>query len=495
MVFSQQPAVHALGWTLLHFVWQGTVVAILLAGVLGLLSGRGPQWRYVAACAALVLMLILPLVTWRHLATAPQTVGMATTGIPMESNPALSVQNGSSGTAEPWLQHMARELDHSVPWVIAIWLAGVILLWGRLNIGLIAAWRMKSIATQPASQELQSFLQKLSRRLEVRRAIKLVSSALVEVPTVIGWLRPVILIPVGCLVGLSASQVEALLAHELAHIRRHDYLVNIFQSVVETLLFYHPATWWISKQIRREREHCCDDWAISTSGDPLSYAKALSFLAEHQSSVPAVALGASGGSLAMRIRRLLGGKEPPAISHLAATTLVTAVFVAMGLCIIVRTHKGWFNNGTGIVHGAIAYAQTTTSKPPAAESNEHAWDLPGKYQRWLSEEVPYLVTIEERADFKKLNTDEEREQFIQQFWERRNPKPGSAENVFREEYYRRIAYANEHFAAGIPGWKTDRGRIYIMYGPPDEIDSHPVASANFAKPTEFWRYRYIPDPA
>jgi len=129
-------------------------------------------------------------------------------------------------------------------------------------------------------------------------------------------------------------------------------------------------------------------------------------------------------------------------------------------------------------------------------------EMESPYKKWLSEEVPYIITDSERAAFKKLATDEEREQFIEQFWERRNPNPGSPENEFKEEYYRRIAYANEHYASGIPGWKTDRGRIYIMYGPADEIDSHPSGGTyerppeegggeTSTFPFETWRYRYI----
>jgi GWxTD domain-containing protein len=124
------------------------------------------------------------------------------------------------------------------------------------------------------------------------------------------------------------------------------------------------------------------------------------------------------------------------------------------------------------------------------------------YKKWLSEEVPYIITDQERAAFKKLSTDDERESFIENFWERRNPNPGSPENEFKEEYYRRIAYANERFASGIPGWKTDRGRIYIMYGPADEVDSHPSGGSyerpesegggeTSTFPFEQWRYRYI----
>src|SRR6185295_2411884 len=126
----------------------------------------------------------------------------------------------------------------------------------------------------------------------------------VQAPTVVGWLRPVVLVPVGALAGLPADQVEALLLHELAHIRRHDYLVNILQNVAESLLFYHPAVWWISGHIRAERELCCDDMAVFVCGDSLSYARAL---AQLESFRPAQvsALAANGGSLADRIARLL----------------------------------------------------------------------------------------------------------------------------------------------------------------------------------------------
>ena len=129
-------------------------------------------------------------------------------------------------------------------------------------------------------------------------------------------------------------------------------------------------------------------------------------------------------------------------------------------------------------------------------------ELESPYKKWLSEEVPYIITGQERAAFKKLTTDDEREQFIENFWERRNPNPGSPENEFKEEYYRRIAYANEHYASGLEGWRTDRGRIYIMYGPPDDIDSHPSGGSYMRPeeegggetstyPFETWHYRYI----
>src|SRR5579863_5001225 len=131
-------------------------------------------------------------------------------------------------------------------------------------------------------------------------------------------------------------------------------------------------------------------------------------------------------------------------------------------------------------------------------------ELETPYRKWLNEDVAYIITDEERSAFKRLQTDEEREQFIEQFWLRRDPTPDTFENEFREEHYRRIAYANEHYASGIPGWKTDRGRIYITFGPPDEIESHPSGGTyerppeegggtTSTFPFEKWRYRYIED--
>jgi len=129
-------------------------------------------------------------------------------------------------------------------------------------------------------------------------------------------------------------------------------------------------------------------------------------------------------------------------------------------------------------------------------------ELKGVYKKWLDEDVVWIITDDERATFKQLSNDEERDQFIEAFWQRRDPTPDTEENEYKEEHYRRIAYANEHFAAGIPGWKTDRGRIYIIYGPPDENDTHPSGGTyerpmdegggeTSTYPFEDWRYRYI----
>jgi GWxTD domain-containing protein len=312
---------------------------------------------------------------------------------------------------------------------------------------------------------LRELFVQVGQRLKITQTVGIVYSAAVQVPTVIGWLRPMVLIPLSALVGLSTSQLQALLAHELAHVRRNDYLVNILQSVVETLLFYHPAVWWISKQIRKERENCCDDLAVAVSGDSLGYAKALSRLAEQSSSLPVVALGADGGVLTARIKRLLGGYDSPGFSRLAAITLLITASAVAGLAVSV-----------------VARAQSN----PAGAAEKSSQDLPARYQRWLDEDVHWIVTPEERAAFLHLSDNEERDQFVKQFWLRRSPTPNTSENKFKEEHYRRLAYANTRFVESTPGWNTDRGRIYIVYGPPDEIEAHPRRGE--VKAMELWRY-------
>ena len=262
------------------------------------------------------------------------------------------------------------------------------------------------------------------------------------------------LLPASAITGLDPDQLAALLAHELAHIRRYDYLVNLIQTAIETLLFYHPAAWWISRRIRIERENCCDDIAVSACGDRLIYARALVALEQTRTTQPALALAAAGASLRPRIRRILAQPDTSATAWPAAAIALLVVAFAL-----------W--NAPKIV----------------AQSS----DLQPRHETWLKETAVYIIQPAERSAFLKLTTDEERDQFIERFWQRRNPRPETNHNEFRWEHYRRFAYANERFAErGLAGWKTDRGRIYIVYGPPDEIEIHTDAHL------EQWLYHYIP---
>src|SRR3989442_1351220 len=172
----------------------------------------------------------------------------------------------------------AQQVDRLVRGVTLTWLAGVVLLLARMAGGWWHVRRLHRPALATSSSGWQTTCRRIAYRLGLPASAHVVESARVDVPTVVGWLRPAILLPVAAMATLTPAQVEAILAHELAHIRRHDYLVNLLQTVAETLLFYHPAVWWLSKRIRAEREHCCDEVAVSLCGDAVAYAKALAEL-------------------------------------------------------------------------------------------------------------------------------------------------------------------------------------------------------------------------
>jgi GWxTD domain-containing protein len=336
---------------------------------------------------------------------------------------------------------------------------------------------------------------------------RLLVSSLVDVPTVIGWLRPVVLVPVESLTGLPFEYITALLAHEIAHIRRHDYLASVLQSIAEAVLFYHPAVWWISGQIRTEREMCCDDLAVAASGDVLIYARALAELESRQPSRLAPVLAANGGSLATRIRRLIepSQADPDNLPGPGAAWAMTLLWLAgVGVTAIhgaqtpapvppqavnltpvpLPVRRSPFVEAASRARNSLLYDPVFSPQLAQANRPDSPWS------KWLNEDVAYIITDNERNAFLQLNTDEEREKFVEQFWLRRDPTPDTLENEFKEEHYRRIAYANEHFASRVPGWKTDRGRVYIQFGPPDAIDSHP-AGGTYDRPTEDWSYRFI----
>ena len=221
-----------------------------------------------------------------------------------------------------------------LPWIVAIWLVGLIAFWMRLIAGWIVAARIRSTQIRPAPPEWQQTLNRLQARVGVSRPVRLLISALVQTPAVVGWLKPVVLVPIGALAGLPSDQIEALLIHELAHIRRHDYLVNILQSMAEALLFYHPAVWWVSGHIRAEREMCCDDVAVSLTGDVFTYASALAQLEASRPGHLHAAIAANGGSLAGRIGRLLGQSRPVSRTPSGPAVLVTAILLMVAAYIM-----------------------------------------------------------------------------------------------------------------------------------------------------------------
>jgi GWxTD domain-containing protein len=456
--------IDALGLTLAHFLWEGAAIALLLL----FFWRAGARVRYTAACAAMAAMPLAFAMTfaivWGGMPTGSITRTLVLPPAPPESAVALAVWSRSSLSLSTW--------------IVPLWMAGVGIFYLRSIGGWVAARRLRTTGVRPAPAEWQERFAALHTGLRIGRAVTLLESCLAEVPVVIGYLRPMVLLPAGMITGLTGGQVEALLIHELAHIRRHDYLVNLLQSAVEGLLFYHPAVWWVSHVIRTEREHCCDDTVVAMRGDARGYAGALAALESMRA--PQAALAASGGSLVKRVRRLLQQPEGPQTSP---ATTIAAIALLTGAATLLSAWQQQPPTPQRPTPRMVAQEQTKQGEVRVRQKA-----VADPYRKWLNEDAAYIITNEERATYRSLQTNDEHERFIEEFWKRRDPTPGTVENEFKEEHYRRIAYSNENYADDtLPGWKTDRGRVYIVYGPPDEKESHPSATP----PSEQWLYHYI----
>jgi bla regulator protein BlaR1 len=319
--------VRALGWTLVHSLWQGAVVALALAGLLLLLRRHRATVRYNVSAVALVVLLSLAAVTFARYYYAVRPTQTHSPVLAADSEPApglagaVAIEPDTTTARAGGLQAWLTYFDQNLPVLVAAWLLGLLAMTLRLLGGLAYVQRLRHYRVQLLEEEWQQRLAALATQAGVRRPVALLESALVRVPVVVGHLRPMILLPLGTVAGLSQGYLEAILAHELAHVARRDYLLNLLQAVAETVFFYHPAVWFISACLRTERENCCDDAATAlVGGNPLTLARALAALAEQSltpRAVPRLALSAVGpdGSLLGRIRRLVQGRGTPTFSE------------------------------------------------------------------------------------------------------------------------------------------------------------------------------------
>ena len=336
------------GWVLLHSLWQGALVGAAFGLIRHGLRRRSAEVRYAAGCLALLLLAAGPVATlclWPAPAP-PGDSGTAAPGAPAMFAPASGPAGAAAspiGDGTYWLFRVGMDLcGRLAPWLAGAWSLGVAVCLLRLLRGCLWVRRIRWRETEPVEPAWLEILEDLRLRLEISRPVRLLKSALVEVPTVVGWMRPMILLPAAALAGLAPEQLEAILAHELAHARRLDYLVNLCQCVLETLMFYHPAVWWVSRCVREERENCCDDMVVQVCGNGLAYARALATLAESSAGLPELAFAASGAPLLARIRRLLGlGNEGGATGarQLGGLTLLTIglPLILAGVCLMLGT--------------------------------------------------------------------------------------------------------------------------------------------------------------
>lgn len=293
--------VPVLGWTLLHFLWQGAIVGVVFALLRRSIPKRQCNVRYVNGLVALSAMAMLPLVTFFSLA-ARRVGGIETLSSVDVASPAAASMAGIDAATAP--------MDAFLPWIVAVWFAGVVLVGLR-------SWRQWRALVQVAHKwaspdgRLQAVVTALASRFGFARCIRVLVSDRIDTPTLIGWIKPIILLPTAVALGFPREQIELILAHELGHLRRYDHLVNLAQVVLETVLFYHPVVHWIAREVRNEREICCDELVLRvTCGGRHEYASALAALEELRQPPVHIALAASGGVLLERVRRILFAPHP-----------------------------------------------------------------------------------------------------------------------------------------------------------------------------------------
>ena len=365
------------GWVLVHSLWQFSLVAALAGAAAGAMRRSSAAARYGMLVVAMTALVAAPVVTWslqvpalaggEHVEFAPADPPADVTGFSASLRAARTRNAAANGVdpaatrvaAEPlaapawrphtgvplaaaWLNGARSVLRPWLAWIVAGWSLGVVACSFRPLLGGYALWRLRRCGVSPARDEVLDASRRVSMRLGLRRAVRVLQSTVAPMPIALGWLRPVILLPVALVTSMPAAQLEAILAHELAHVRRHDFLVNLLQTLVETVFFYHPAVWWLSRRIRVEREHCCDDLVVQVLGDRVEYGRALVAVEESRGPSPLLAVGVTDGSLLARVRRIAAagpdraalnwGDRWPLLSLGMTCTLLaaTALWVGVG---------------------------------------------------------------------------------------------------------------------------------------------------------------------
>jgi beta-lactamase regulating signal transducer with metallopeptidase domain len=346
-------SVQTVGWVLVHFLWQGAALASIL--YLTLIFCRTASSRYIAALGTLFLMMMCPCMTFLLLARQP----VSNSQEPVIQKAATAIQ----ATISSHTQTLNPQPSNWLTTLVLVWLAGVLLFSARAAGGCLLLERLRRQSTDLAEDLLKKCVA-LQERLGLGRRIRYVQSDLVDTPSAVGWLRPMVLLPLTAITGLSPQQLEAVIVHELEHIRRFDYLVNLAQIAGETLLFYHPAIWWVNRRIRAEREHCCDDAAVAICGDAVEYAKALTAM-EQWRVAPALVLAANGGSLKTRVSRLLGISSLKAGAPRASAALACLVCAATVLFAGTRI-TGTFTHSSLAGYGEQEASQTEPEPTPSS---------------------------------------------------------------------------------------------------------------------------------
>ncbi|TRY29902.1 M56 family metallopeptidase [Aliiglaciecola sp. M165] len=341
------PVINALAMSLLHFLWQGLLIAFTLYLALQVVSKRQSELRYVVSLGAMAMCVVVPICTFLWVYQPVTTVSAD------QLSPIVLASMSGEISASSSLHLLSWENVLSL--MSVLWMVGVVYLSAHLIFELISVYQLpKKHVTQP-DKDMQVLFDKLVNRLQVNKLTRLLISLKAEVPMVVGFIKPVVLVPFTMASGLTSAQLEMLLAHELAHVKRHDYLINFFQTLAEILLFFHPIVKWISDQIRIEREYCCDDIAVHTCGNAKAYATALtdaeSIRSQH---IPQLAMAATGGDLKGRVVRMIEHTDCANKYSRSWHSMVLAALVAITMAFMLfSAHAGYQTRVSEVLHDEV----------------------------------------------------------------------------------------------------------------------------------------------
>ncbi len=309
-------AADTIGIVLIHFIWQAAVVA-LITYVISLISKKtSARLRYVIYFLSLLLMILLPIFTV-HMdlykandnisETAANKINPVQSKVVIENGRYIGTQYRRSESLSAYNEEIISLIEPYLPYITTAWLIGVFTIFLFHVFGFLKFRKLIQQIRLNLDSVWEKKILRLINNLNIQRKIQISKLPGLEWPVVVGFLRPVLLIPVSFFTGMNDEFIESIILHELAHIKRYDYFMNMVQAIIETLGFFHPAVWWISKKIREERENCCDDIAINEIGDSLIYVKSLVKLEESRANYKLM-VAANGGNLFRRITRILGLK-------------------------------------------------------------------------------------------------------------------------------------------------------------------------------------------
>lgn len=350
LISSYLPAniTEAITHTLLHSLWQGMFLMIFVSLLLRLTKRTAPVWRYRLLTAALLLFALVLGLTFVLELSAGADSSFKVSGLPGSGSEGFAVQLWQQ------LNFCLKYIHEHAGFVVLLWLFAIGIQICRLSLGFYVLQRMRVVKVTPANPFWEQRLNELAADLGIHNTVRLLESGIARIPMVLGYFKPLILVPVGLLNALDQDQVEAILLHELAHIRRKDGLMNLMQTLMETLLFFNPAVWWLSSLIRAERENSCDDVAVQYLKSPVVLMRAMVHFEHYRERKLnlALAFSTTGAGLAVRMERLLTGKNRmPGKLNLLAIVLILVI----GLLVTVHRPRNQVYS--------LAKAQSALGKP------------------------------------------------------------------------------------------------------------------------------------